>query len=253
VRRAGVALALAVLGMMGGRGEVLAGPWRFSWGKELALMAGGGAMAASGLHMRSLIDPVQRPAKDKGSIPFVDWTFVASYDRAWDAASDVSLALALVLPVSVAAAWEAGDAFHLLLLEAESAAWIAGLADWCKWATRRVRPYAYDPNCPPDLLRDPDSRASFFSEHVSQAFAAAEILRKWSKGRQLQWAPVVGYSLASVTLVARIRAGSHFLTDTLVGAGVGVLTAKVMLRLHEADERIEPLPTANGFSLQVAW
>ncbi|MDR0962039.1 MAG: phosphatase PAP2 family protein, partial [Mediterranea sp.] len=72
------------------------------------------------------------------------------------------------------------------------------------------------------------SRNSFPSGHTATAFMGAELLRL----EYGTWAGVAGYSLASAIGVARIYNGRHWVSDVLVGSGVGILSAHAGYYLH---------------------
>ncbi len=74
----------------------------------------------------------------------------------------------------------------------------------------------------------PDSQAdnSFPSGHTATAFMGAEILRQ-EFGHHSPWIGIAGYTLASATAFMRVYNSRHWATDTLAGAGVGILGAKI--------------------------
>lgn len=87
-----------------------------------------------------------------------------------------------------------------------------GIVYGLKTGTSRERPDASD-------------RKSFPSMHTSTAFVAAEFLRM-EYGDKSVWYGVGGYTIATMTGVARIVNNKHWFSDVIAGAGVGVLSAK---------------------------
>jgi membrane-associated phospholipid phosphatase len=77
------------------------------------------------------------------------------------------------------------------------------------------------------------SRGSFPSGHATTVFAMATVLAWWAGRLPPGWRRVVGRALpfasASLTLVARVYAGSHFPLDVLAGAVLGTALALVVL------------------------
>ncbi len=73
----------------------------------------------------------------------------------------------------------------------------------------------------------PDTGAdnSFPSGHTATAFMCAEMLHK-EYGEYSPWISVAGYGIASATAFCRVYNDRHWMTDTLAGAGVGMLCAK---------------------------
>lgn len=64
------------------------------------------------------------------------------------------------------------------------------------------------------------------SGHTSMAFMGAEFLRMefWETS---PWIGVAGYALATTTAYMRVYNNRHWVTDTVVGAGVGILSVKI--------------------------
>ena len=96
-----------------------------------------------------------------------------------------------------------------------------------KRLARRARPYTFNE----EVLarrRGEDNFLSFYSGHSAASFAAATtagmtfaMRTEVIETRALVWA--AGLSLASATAVFRVRAGSHYPTDVLIGALAGIL------------------------------
>ena len=93
----------------------------------------------------------------------------------------------------------------------------------------RTRPYYvldYIPVIPP--VGDP----SFPSGHTSASFAAATAIyalnRKWG---------IVAYVFAAIMGFSRLYLGVHFPTDVAAGALLGIVAAKVVIKLFDAKQR----------------
>ncbi len=106
----------------------------------------------------------------------------------------------------------------------------------------RTRPYASADNSPSRWkflggVRS-DSTRSFASGHTALTAAAAVTLaaewrRQGSRGWKTVGPPLV-YALASLAAGSRIRDRQHWMTDVVSGAGIGVLSALVVRRWHDA-------------------
>ena len=83
-----------------------------------------------------------------------------------------------------------------------------------------------------NVLR-PDSSHynSFPSGHTAQAFAGASLLSQ-EYGCRYKWVPWLAYSVATSVGVLRIANNKHFLSDVLMGAGLGILSTKVAYWTH---------------------
>lgn len=87
-----------------------------------------------------------------------------------------------------------------------------------KYATSRTRP-------------DGRGNDSFPSMHTAVSFMGAEFLRQEFKDQSV-WYGVVGYGIATATGFLRIYNNKHWLSDVLVGAGVGILGTKAAYWLY---------------------
>lgn len=73
---------------------------------------------------------------------------------------------------------------------------------------------------------DKTGHNSFPSGHTATAFTGAELV--WQEYRdQSIWYGIAGYSIASGTGIFRILNNRHWLTDVTMGAGIGILSAKL--------------------------
>ena len=109
----------------------------------------------------------------------------------------------------------------------------------------RTRPFASADHSPThwDLfggLRS-DSAKSFASGHTTTATAAAVMLaaewrRQGLRGWQTLGPPSV-YALAAITAGSRVRDRQHWMSDVVSGAAVGMLSALVVRRWHDAHPR----------------
>ena len=106
----------------------------------------------------------------------------------------------------------------------------------------RTRPYASADNSPThwDLFGGvrSDSTRSFASGHSAVAAAAAVTLAaEWRRQGTNGWksvGPPLVYALAGVTAGSRVRDRQHWLSDVVAGSAVGMLSAIVVRRWHDA-------------------
>lgn len=94
-----------------------------------------------------------------------------------------------------------------------------GAVTLLKYSTRQLRP-------------DGTAYNSFPSGHTAQAFAAATFLSEEYKDR-FNWMPYLSYGLASSVGLLRMANNRHFISDVLLGAGIGILTTKVTYWTHQ--------------------
>jgi hypothetical protein len=81
------------------------------------------------------------------------------------------------------------------------------------------------------LRPDGSSYTSFPSGHTAQAFAAATFLSEEYKDR-FHWMPYAAYGLASAVGGLRMANNRHYISDVLLGAGIGILSTKAAYWTH---------------------
>jgi len=79
---------------------------------------------------------------------------------------------------------------------------------------------------------DHSNYSSFPSGHTAQAFAAATFLSEEYKG-EIKWIPYVSYGIATSVGVLRMANNKHYISDVLVGAGIGILSMKLSYWTHQ--------------------
>jgi membrane-associated phospholipid phosphatase len=176
-------------------------------------------------------------AFDAGARDLLVWGHI---DRA-RLVSDLS-AYALVPAGMIAhqllAARGAGDVeagFVDVLIVAEAAAIAMDLNELVKLLVARQRPFVhYGDYRDPDRKPGPDDNMSFYGGHTTFAFVVAAAAGTVSDLRGYESAPWVwgiGLTVAATTGYLRIAADQHYLTDVLVGAGMGLAAGIALPRL----------------------
>jgi len=79
---------------------------------------------------------------------------------------------------------------------------------------------------------DTGQRNSFPSGHTAQAFTAATFLVK-EYGYNSIWIPIGAYTAATTVGVFRMLNNRHWISDVLVGAGIGMLSTELIYRTHQ--------------------
>ncbi len=102
---------------------------------------------------------------------------------------------------------------RMLLANSMSIAISAGLTKTLKMGVDENRP-------------DGDGYDSFPSGHSSLAFVSATILHR-EYGHHSPWISVGGYATATATQLLRVKHNRHWVHDTFVGAGIGIMSTNL--------------------------
>jgi membrane-associated phospholipid phosphatase len=227
-----------------------------------------GGLAASTIALL-LLDKGLAPLDCKWCVPgTIDGNLAMSV--AWSSpttANTISNVLQYAVPVGVMGfglvqAYRFGDpaagwSSVLLITEATSLAMLTNVI--VKYTTGRARPYVWKGN--PDLYPATvsDANVSFFGGHTTFVFAVVVSGSTLFFMQDIPGAPYVlgiGLAVASFTAYLRMAADKHYLSDTLVGAGVGSLIGWAVPYLFHRPGRGAPqagdlLPAPGGVA--IAW
>ena len=110
--------------------------------------------------------------------------------------------------------------WQVLTTDVLASAMMAGIVNGMKYGFDRRRPIDPETGLPAN------NRPSFPSGHTATAFMGATLLAH-EYGHRYIWAPIAGYTFATATGVFRVLNNRHYISDVLVGAAVGILTAEL--------------------------
>ena len=79
---------------------------------------------------------------------------------------------------------------------------------------------------------DPMTKTSFPSGHTAQAFATATFLSK-EYGHKSIWYSIAAYSMATTVGALRVMNNRHWVSDVLVGAGIGIFSTNLAYLTHQ--------------------
>lgn len=82
-----------------------------------------------------------------------------------------------------------------------------------------------------ELRPDGSNYLSFPSGHTANAFTGARLLDR-EFGGVSPWIPIGGYAMATSTGIFRVTNDKHWVSDVLVGAGIGLLSTEVAYRVY---------------------
>lgn len=136
-----------------------------------------------------------------------------------------------------------------LAIQAVVAAEVATLA--LKYSIGRLRP---GPQASADAFRPlgfDDGYDSLPSGHAAGAFALASILSSRSKAH---WSPYLWYGLATLVGVSRVYQDDHWVSDVLVGALIGELSGRLVLRQATTSGPVVTLrPLTQGACAEIGF
>ncbi|GHU75116.1 hypothetical protein FACS189413_19730 [Bacteroidia bacterium] len=83
---------------------------------------------------------------------------------------------------------------------------------------------------------DDSNSLSFPSGHTATAFVAAEFLHQ-EYGDKSVWISIGGYGMASLIGVFRVYNNKHWVSDVVAGAGVGILSTKIVYWIYPSIKK----------------
>jgi len=235
---------LALLFVFGGP-SFAQSPYHFNLARESAWVGGSGAVLGLSFGIQANLKPftsAQLAGLDPSRVPALDRYSLRHFSLQAQHGSDWVLYSTMVLPavllIDPAIRSHAGET---ALLIGETFMVVTALTQVTKNLVRRPRPFTYNPNAPPDLKLKRDARLSFFSGHTStvaaMTFATATV---WSDYHpNSRWKPAVWTGAAAIPATVaflRMKGGKHFLTDVLVGYGVGAAIGWLVPKAHRLSE-----------------
>ena len=185
------------------------------------------------------------------NVNWFDRTATDNWSDAWDDRSDGfrdivvmgGLALAGVEAANQLFGGEVSNTATLVTMGVEMTLFTMGATYMTKGLVGRKRPYMYNTDLSMQdrigLGDDADGNAShsFFSGHTSAAFALATFtsmiftdIHGESNWSHLMWGSSL--TLATLTGIARVKAGVHYPTDVIAGAIAGSTIGYLVPRLH---------------------
>ncbi|MFC7357289.1 phosphatase PAP2 family protein [Jejudonia soesokkakensis] len=194
---------------------------------------------------------------NQDNINFIDKWAVGNHSESANMVSDIPFFLSFAAPIGLLFDDETNDhTAQVLGLYLESMATTGAMYTITAGLVNRSRPYVYDDSGDTTLRRRMSSNGqrSFYSGHVAATatatFFTAKVLTDFNpemKGQALVWTgaavipAAVGYF--------RIQGGQHFLTDVLLGYGLGAVTGYLVPELHKTENTNVSLYPTGGINL----
>jgi len=101
---------------------------------------------------------------------------------------------------------------------------------------------------------DPDNDGlydSFPSGHSTWAFSLATVVAMQYRHRP--WVPILAYTIAAGVGLSRVTLDRHWMSDVFVGAVVGHLVARLVVRSHNRRQRLVPILGCSGRGITLGF
>jgi membrane-associated phospholipid phosphatase len=218
-------------------------PYKTSWKKDGLAIAGGIGLSALGLSMiknKPDLTEAEVNALSKEDVFFLDRFSAGDYNSKADKDSYIPFygSFAAVPVIMLLNKNERNHSGQVLALFVETMSVTGALFSITAGNVQRSRPYVYNTHRPMSHRMDSDSQRSFFAGHTAAtataSFFAAKVFSDFnpnSKARPYVWA-AAALVPASVGYL-RLKAGRHFLSDNILGYGIGAGVGILVPHLHK--------------------
>lgn len=218
-------------------------PYELSWAKDATWVGAGLALNGLGMKLIQDMEPLSQEevnALSKDDVPGIDRWLAGQYSGRADDISYYPFYGSFAVPfiMMVADKDYGSHAGQISVLFVESMATTGALFTISAATVKRSRPLAYNEDLSYEKRSEPSSRRAFFAGHTaataSATFFAAKIYNDFnpdSAARPYVWAAAA--AIPAYVGYLRSKAGKHFLTDNLVGYGIGALSGILIPELHK--------------------
>lgn len=238
--------------------------------RDAVILSSGLVTNSIGIFSSQLTNPLNNDEVsnlDVASVNSFDRSFMSGWSSDYNTLSNITLYGCLASPSLFLLSKRVKHREYLIvgIIGLETAMLTSGLTLTAKGVVRRTRPYAYDDMVPLSEKMIRDTRFSFFSGHTSMAacatFFTAQTMSSYGlKGSSKLFIWSTAIVVPAIVGYSRVKAGKHFMTDVLVGYGVGALAGILVPYSHRASRssnghayipKITPSPI--GLSLVWGW
>ncbi len=242
-------------------------PYKTSWKTDGLAIAGGVGLSMFGLSLiknKEDLTEAEVNAKNIEDVFFIDRFAAGDYSSQANKDSYLPFygSFAAVPVAMLLDKGQRNNAFQVMALYVETMAVTGALFSITAGAVNRSRPYVYNTDRPLGHRADSDSQRSFFAGHTAAtataSFFAAKVFSDFnpdSKAKPYVWA-AAAIVPASVGYM-RLRAGRHFLTDNLLGYGIGAGVGVLVPHLHKVTKNtnltLQPFSAAGAQGLSFTY
>jgi membrane-associated phospholipid phosphatase len=197
------------------------------------------------------LSEAQVNALDKNDIWGIDRWAAGNYSEAADELSYIPFYASFALPATLLAGKNERNNFgQIAVLFVETMATTGAMFTITAGAVQKSRPLVYNTSLPMSERTDSDAQRSFFAGHTAATAAAtfftAKVFQDFnpdSKAVPFVWAGAA--AVPAFVGYLRMEGGKHFLTDNLIGFGVGAAAGILIPQIHKkGNEQLDLYPTA---------
>ncbi|MCT8340362.1 phosphatase PAP2 family protein [Flavobacteriaceae bacterium TK19130] len=223
-------------------------PYEWDWVRDGIWTGGGIAVSGLGLYFITEKDDIteaelQQEIANKDDINFLDRWVAGNHSEDANKISDIPFALSFATPLALLFDDEANEhSAQIGGLYLESLATTASLYTMTAAFVNRSRPYVYDESGDTSLARrtSNNGQRSFYSGHVAAAatatFFTAKVFTDFNPDMNGKFWIWTGAATIPATVgYFRLEAGQHFLTDVLLGYGLGAAVGYFVPELHKVE------------------
>lgn len=230
-------------------------PYKTSWGKDGTWVGVGLGLNALGLKFiqdKDALSQAELEDISRDDIPAFDRWAAGNYSKRADDISYIPFYGSFSVPfIMMLTDKQRPHAGQISVLFIESMATTGALYTLTAGLVNRSRPLVYNEDLPDDLRRESGARRSFFAGHTaataSATFFAAKVFNDFNPD---SWArPYVWTAAALVpawVAYLRLEAGKHFISDNILGYGIGALSGILIPEIHKRENNNLSLYPAMG-------
>ncbi len=205
-----------------------------------AIGVGWSAYAMTKVYNKPGSTPEQVLSLNKNNVNAFDRNWMYGYNATLDKESYYPFYLAFPLPIIFFLTGEdtRNDFWQLSYLYLETLG-VTGLFGFsATYFVDKYRPYTYDPGTPMDKRTNGGAKSSFYAGHVevisTTTFFMAEVYSDYYPDSKYKWMFWTGATAATAGMgYVRLEAGMHFMSDVLLGAGMGALSGILVPHFHK--------------------
>lgn len=233
-------------------------PYKTKFLTDAPIITAGVGLTVYGVYLIKNKDPLSEQklaTLSKDDLPFFDRGNAGYYSQSVDEASYIPFQASFAMPVVLMLINknERQHAGQVLVMYTETMAITGALFTLSAGLINRPRPFVYGTKASLDERLDANAQRSFYAGHTAATAAAtffmAQVFSDFnpdSKAKPIVW--TVAATLPAVVGYMRYKAGHHFLSDNVVGYGLGAAAGILVPKFHrvKAFKNVSMVPVVGN-------